>query len=651
MGVMSAIKDAFTSNKPREVVDGEKFYEAALAEQRPYHKVWFTNIAMVAGQQWAEWSSEANFLREPARDPGRVRITINLIKPIVRTWMAKVLRANTSFTGVPADTDEESQASARVASRLLEALYYEDKFRSLLKQCVNWVGTCGHGYVWVGFDKEAGGTVEADVPNKDTGQEEKVNVPLGKVVFDVTGPFETLMEPGADPDLRKQKRVMRLHLMRVEDIKDRWGVDVKPEKFESETAYWLKVRSLVDVGGTIKGADVSKMMEGMALVKEYFELPTREFPEGRHFMHANGEVIQETEALDWWEDDKRALPCGRIDDWVIAGRAYPASFVEDMIPPQVAFNRLNSAILEDVNRLGRGKVLNPNGAINRRQWTEEAAEIVDYTGPTPPEVVQGAQVNASHMQLANTLAGYIKDTGAMHDASLGKLPRRATSGKAIDLLTEADDARIGPTLGDIASCLERVGAIALKKMQEKYTEERVVDYVGANHQADAIRFRNSDLKGCRTVRVAMTPALSRGEKVSIGMELANMTAIPIQQALKVMELGDLNIVFDTKADQVNYAQMENMGLARGILHTAAEFEDHKAHADTHVRFLNSPTGQSLPRDIQDLFRMHIQEHYTLGGQNSLPGQRPPVAPPKEGGGAPAPGGDAAPEDLAEEASF
>lgn len=640
MSILNAIKGMVSAEKPREVVEGEKYYNAALAEQRPYHKVWFTNIAMVAGQQWVEWDDTVNFLRAPVRESGRVRLTVNLIKPIVRTWVAKVLRSNASFTGVPNDTDDESQAAARVAARLLEAKYYEDKFRSLQKRWVNWTAHAGHSFLWVGFDKLGGGSVEATVEDPETKEPVKVNVPMGEVVFDVTSPFETLMEPGASEDFREHTRIMRLRLMRVKEVKDRYGKDVKPEEFKSETAYWLRVRSLVDAGGQAKSGSDSKALEEMVLVKEYFELPTSDFPNGQHFMFANGVVLQETEDLDWWENGKRALPCARLDDCSIPGRAYPASFVEDMIPPQVAFNRLNSAIVEDVNRLGRGKVLNPSGAINRKQWTSEGAEIVDYEprGPYKPEVVQGLQVNASHLQLRDSLAGYIKDVGGVHDASLGKLPRRATSGKAIDLLQESDDNRVGPTVGDIASALERIGAIALNRMQEAYTEERIVDYVGRNHEADVIRFRGADLKGCRSVRIAITPALTRGEKVSIGMELANMNAIPIQQALKVMELGDLNIVFDSKSDQVNYATMENMDIAKGIMRSAAEFEDHKAHVDTHMRFLNSPTGQSLPQDARALLTAHIREHYTLEGQTALPGQRGLAAPPRAAGagGAPQP---------------
>lgn len=633
LGGQSAAKDY---TRPREIVDGEKYYKEALAEQRPYHKVWFTNIAMVAGQQWVEWDDTTGFLRTPNRTQSRVRLTVNLILPIVKTWMAKVLSINASFTGVPADSDEESQAAARVSARLLEAIYYETKFRSLMKRWVSWVANCGHGFLWAEFDPSAGGKFKHDFKNEN-GEDDSEEIPLGKVDCDVSGPFETLMEPGAPEDFRQHRRIMRLRLMKTSDIKAIWGVDVQPDKFEDETAYWIKVRSLVDAAGRSKVNDSTKLLEGMSLVKEYYERETPDFPNGRHFIYAGNVVIQPTEDLDWWEDDERALPCAMLGDITIPGRSIPMSVVEQMTPVQVAFNRINSAILEDVNRLGKAKVLAPIGSITRRQWTEESGEIVDYTpiGSHGPTVVQGAQANQSHLQLRDSFYSYIRDVGMMHDASLGKLPRRATSGVAIEALTDADANRIGPTGDDIASALERIGALLLRKMQDKYAEERIVEYVGQNRSADVLKFKGANLKGCKAVRVAMTPALTRADKVKIGLELASNNAIPIAQALKVMELGDLNVIFDDKADQVNQAKMENLELAKGIVHSAAEFEDHKAHIDTHTRFLNSPTGAAISPEARALLVAHIREHFTFEGQNALPGQRPSMPPRGAAGNPPA----------------
>ena len=606
--------------KPREVVDGQKFYEEALVEAREHHRQWFQNIADYLGLQHLEFSEVTKWFRVPARKKHRVRLVVNFVMPTIRTAVAKLLKSNPSFTAIPSVDSDQSHDGTKIAQKLLRTIYYEKRFQRLIRKFSWWVFTCAQGYLWAQWDGNANKSFMVDAPidpDNPAAATEKKMVHLGAVKYDYTSPFEVLLEPGGDEEFEEHRCVMRVKLMKTKDIFEKWGIKVAPESFENgEFNFLHRIKNLVDARGRIQIGELRENLEDMAMEKSFYQRPTREFPNGRHFVYSNGVVLQKTKDLDFWYQHERVLPCAKVDDIEVPGRSYASSGIEQIAGINKVFNRLNSSAVEDVNMLGHGKILAPKGSMEDEVWDDAPGEIAEYTpiGGHKPEVIRGVEITQGLLVLRDSMPQYMREVYGLNEVSFGRLPRRATSGKALDILTEADDTRMGIIVKNFADGLSKQLSIGLELMQRNYDEDRIVRLVGENHRIEVKKFSKVDLKGADEIRVEITPALSRGQSIRIAMDLLETRAISTAQALKVMQFGTLDVIFDEGSDHLNFSGFENFQMAKGIRTPVGEFEDHELHIANHVRFLNSPAGIRLSREIREIHTTHIKEHQHLLAQ-------------------------------------
>lgn len=563
---------------PIEIVDGEKYYKAALAEQKPFHPTWFRQIALFAGQHWIDWSAQTNWFQETAAPTWRVRLTTNLILPTIRTMIANELKTNPRFYGVPANGDLISKAAARIASRIFEAKYYDDDFLNMMIRMRTWARMTGSSYLFALWDPSAGKTwsdakidpmTGQPVIDPATGQPVMQQYAAGDIMFDVANSFEVLLQPGAPENFAEHRKIMRVKLMDVDEIEDRWGVKVEPEKGTTDIMYQVRVMSMVDASGRFRTDTAeSSLVKNRALVKNYFEVPSKKYPNGRIFTYANGKVLSKTEDLDYFVNGKRALPVGKDDDIFMPGRSQGSSTIEHIGPINVQYNKMNSQTIENCNLLSRPKVTAAKGAMDDDVFTDQPAEVVEFNvipgAPDGgrPEPFKQAEMPTYFFEMKKDLPQMIENISGIHDVSLGRLPRRANSGVAIDALQEADNTHIALSIKSWGSALSRVMTIALEQMQRKYTEERIVHYVGKLHQMEVVAFKGADLIGCGAVRVTFGPHLTKAQRSDLALQLLEAGVISREQALEIMELGDIDEIFDAPPP-MPMAQGQNPNLPPG----------------------------------------------------------------------------------------
>jgi len=606
-------EDAFKD----EIKEAEEFFQDALSEQKAYHRVWYRNIAYFMGLQWMDWDDRTNNLIEPPAPSWRVRFVANLIMPTIRTEAAKILRTQPNFQTIPGNDSQEARHSAKIGNRVLEAKFYEDDFQRKLYNLTMWFLTCGHSFLWSLWDGTRGRSWSDMLKDPATGQPMMGpdGQPVRKTFFegdllhDVSSPFETLMEPGAPEDFNEHRRIMRYKLRSLSYVKDRYGVELPADDIKNDVLLQIRLARLVS-GSAAPVSSTPSALKNLVMVKEYFELPTMKNPEGRNFVYAGGRILAEPRSIDYYLRGERALPCGKFDHITVPGRAYPISIIEQIAPLNLVYNKMNSQVIENANLLSRPKVLSPEGSLSEDHFTTEPGEIVEYRpiGGMKPEPFKPPEMPQYFFLMKDAIPGMIDTVSGIFDVSRGKLPRRATSGRAIDLLQEADETRIALTIRNFASSLERTMSISLATMGRKYSEQRTLKKVGPSHEVEVITFRGADLRDADTVRVFMGASLSRAAKSQLGLELRKEGLISKDTLMKILELGDINMAFDVDSDQISYARIENMGMAKGIIYNAGQYEPHQAHKAEHTEFLNSEIGQKLPLEIRQIFDQHIAEH-------------------------------------------
>jgi len=612
---------------PNELKESEDFFARAFHFQRPFVPIWFRNIAYYMGLQWMDWNHNLQFLTSPQAPSWKVRLVINLIMPTIRTEAAKILRNNPSIGVVPSNDSDMARQAARIGTRVMDGKYHDDDFQRKQYNLVLWMLTCGSAFLWTLWDKTAGKAWSEDIRNPEDGTIVKKQFFQGDVVDIVSGPFEVLMEPGAPEDFEDHRRIMRIQVLDVVFIKDKFGVDVPAETIDQHLQFQFRINSFSHLNTFgLSHANTQSLPRNVALVKEIFELPSSKWPQGLHAMYANGVVIVPPEPLDYWLRGRRVLPVAKYDHITIPGRNYGMSVIEQISPLNILFNKLNSQAVENANLLSRPKIIAPQGSLDDDSWTDQPGEVVEYrpVGGLGPSAMTPPSMPQYFFQLKDSIPGWIADVSGIFDVSKGKLPRRATSGKAIDLLQDADDTRMGLTIRNYASSLERSLGIKLQLIKENYVEERIVKKIGMNHGIEIMRFKGADLKDADTVRVMMTPALSRAAKINLGLKLAEQNLVPKEMVLKIIELGDINMIFDQDQDQTNFAKIENFMMSKGDILEPQQFEPHDLHIKEHTDFLRKWEGK-ISKEILLVIQQHMEIHKEM-----LVAMVPPGGPPDGG---------------------
>jgi hypothetical protein len=401
--------------------------------------------------------------------------------------------------------------------------------------------------------------------------------------------------------------------------------------------YQVRVMSIVDASGRYRTSTAeAQLLKNMAIVKQYFERPTKAYPNGREWTYANGVVLEPKKDLDYWYLGKRALPCAMSDDIKIPGRCHGGSGIEQVMPIQIQINKMSSQVVESANLMTRPKYLSPVGSLTEDQLTDQPAEVVEYVpGPNgqKPEAMTPPEMPEYFFQKYNELKGLMQDIYGVHDASMGKLPRRANSGVAIDALQSADSGPVTMSMRACGASVSRVFSIALKIMQDIYTEPRIVRLVGKDHTADAIAFKGADLRGCDMVRCDFGSHMTRGQRIQLAMQMAEAKLITPEKALEIMELGNVDAIYDQDSFQKNYAETENMAMAKGLHQMVGPADDHRVHIPDHLNFAHS--HPNLPPQILALIMAHVDEHK----QDAAAAAAPPMGAPGQpavAGGPPAP---------------
>lgn len=634
----SAVAALGSEETPREVIDGEKFYKEGLEDQKAFHPIWYRNVAMYLGHQWLDWSSAQNWLQESASPTWRVKMTENIVMPLVRAAISNELDSNPRFYGMPSTSTPEAKGAARIAGRILEGKYYDEDFVNLFERLRLWARMTGSAYLFALWDPRADKVWMGDeldpatgqpVIDPATGQPKQKEYATGDIDYSVANSFEVILQRGAVEDFRKHRRIMRVQIMDVKDIKENWDKDVHPETLTIDTMYQTRIMSLVDGSGRSRTqTSEGQILKDSALVKHMFELPTKEFPNGREFVYANGVVLVPTGDLDYFYCGKRALPVGKTDDIKAPGRCQGDSGINHIAPVQVQVNKGVSAIIENGNSMNRPKVLSPVGSLRDEVFTDEPGEVVEYVpGPNgqKPEPYKPPEMPAYVLENIPRMKATAQDIYGMHDVSTGRLPRRATSGKAIDALQSADDAPLGLSMRSCGSALSRVFSISLDQMQRKYDEKRIVRMVGRDHEVEVMEFKGADLKGCDFVRVVFAPHLTRGQKIDLATKLFEMKAISQKQLFEMMELGDMDAIFDQDSFQTNYIEHENMDLAKGVVVPVGPMDDDDLHIKKHLDFAQGPAATASP-DVALNIKNHVDLHKQQQMMKMQPAPNEPTPP-------------------------
>ena len=632
------------TDKPESVNEEESvtFIEERIkeGENLPLLQQWAVNIAYLTGKQWVAYDKSSRKIVEKPKESWEERVTVNRIRPIIRTELAKITKSKPQFNVIAASNEEEDIDSSKVGTQALDFIWRnsnmdEKRFKSAL-----WQITTGTGIVKTWWNDKLGDEAQLNTLDDqgefsldEQGQEVMQAQKLGDIDNSVVSPFDFTFDPSAT-EFDEAKWCCENKLRTVDYVKENYEVDVAPDDGLSATNIFNGM--LANVNGQASDYKPVKVKDGV-MVKEYWELKSVKYPKGRHITIANGKLLQ-------YEDNPYdRLPYFFFAHNLVPGRVYGSSNIEDLIPIQKEYNKTRTQRRLNQTRTGNQRMLvEANSLID--EPTNEPGEIVEYrmgknkpTWETPPPEPGHIQAELE-LQLRD-----FEDVSGIHEVSQGTSPAGVKSGIAISFLQEQDETKFGPIVHNIESTYEKWAQFVLVLIQKNYIEPRMIKIVGKNNQVEVKEFQGSDLKGNTDVKVVAGSAMPKSTAARQDFVLSlwdrKIISDP-QKALKLLEFGAIEEVFEDLSIDVNQAKAEQKQWLKGdFSHQTRDFYNHEIHIAEHNKYRKSDDYEKS--QSQQQVDDHVAQHsdyaqqlaQTIAAANApqAPAQGPPpIGPPPMG---------------------
>ena len=597
---------------PNKKLKGEKELSTFVQEQLEKCKrddielQAYLNISYYLGKQWVKLDKNAGKIVEPPMEPWQVRFVANKIQPIVRTELAKITKNKFAMFVNPATSDDSDIRSARVAEKLVEWLEYELSLQDKDRENCLWGLCTGISFVKPFWNTNKGREFsDGDGKTLHEGDVDCCVVPIFELKFD-----------SSCSKWDEITWVCHEKIRTVSYIKDVYGVEVQAEDGISATNLYDAKLSALSTRG--EGVEYRKL-ENSAIVHEYWEKPSVDYPLGRRITTCGDKVLLYEEDIGFGasDDSERELPFFPFCHINIPGRLYPTCLVEQLIPLQREYNKSRSQIIENKNLYGNPIMLAPRGSLDEEP-TNEPGQFIEYNpmGNGKPEYLLPPMMSADVYKNIDILDSELEFVSGQHETSHGTTPTGVTSGTAIGYLQEQDDTKLGPTIANYISCKQKYMRYLLKMIQKMYDVERTVRIAGDNKRVETVSFKGADLTSIdvrvnegtmyQTSKAAMQDFVIK--MVQYGLLLPTNER-DRQLIMKVLEFGIIDDVYSEMEQDTAQAQTENAKFEHGdISPDVRDFYNHEAHVKEHNKLRKSELYAGMAPELKAAIDAHVDAH-------------------------------------------
>lgn len=374
-------------------------------------------------------------------------------------------------------------------------------------------------------------------------------------------------------------------------------------------------------------------IKNSAVLKEYYEKPSKKYPKGRMIVVANGKTI--------FNGDSPYYEEGFEDSWhpyvewrfeMIPGRAWGKGLVDELIPINRRINTIDSLIILNRRTMAIPQWLIPegsgvpNGYINGRPGLMIAYRPVGANG-AKPEKVEASSLPASVFQERDQAVEDIKRLGMTQDVLEGTNPAGVKTAYQLEQLLENAIASLGAVFQRWEKSLEREETKKLLLISKKYKEPRREfgrKLKAINKDITDIElemFLGEDLRDNVNVRVEPDSSIPRskaGENAVLRELVQNGILDVIKNTVNKREfldkMGIKGFDYESSPD-VRRSQWENSHIENGNYEnlivneetgsTVLELDDHETHIIIHSARMKDP---NITAEIRQKYLIHIEEH-------------------------------------------
>jgi hypothetical protein len=618
-------KNRSTYHKDETLKDLEKLEAQAKGLHSRFENTWYLNMSYYVGEQWIFWNRGR--LDRPVLPPWRVTFTDNRITGIINTELARMTRQRPAWQVVPTSADDQDIQASQTGEKILDYLWRHLHMEHRLYEVLLWSRVCGAGFWKIYWDSAKGQSVnivtdQEGKPVMDTrtsmpmrpehfgeeglpeGLQEKL-IATGDVTIETYSPFELLPDP-IPRNFEDCEWTFQLAVKSPEWVKRHYGQEVEPDTDVAPGPVESRLFPSFQLGGT-------SGYKGVKL-HEYWAKRSSQHPEGRHVVFARGKILYEG------PNEYGCLPYVMFKGIWVPGRLWPSSIVEFLRSPQTELNKIKSQLIENLQRFGNPSLLCSKQAGIAIEGVP--GERVDYDDTTPnaiPSYLMPPSIPAWVEKQIERCEQSIQEISGQHEVSNAQVPPGVKAASAINLLQEADDTRLGPTIRQMEDTMGEAGTMLLKLVAENWTDERMVMIAGEDHAWDAMSFRGAALKGNTRAEVQAGSSFphSKAARQAAMQDILQLflqyEGVPIdprqlRKFLKLYEAGGLEALFADLTVSESQINREHQKLAQGIPIGINPFDEHQAHILGHTEWQRTASYENLPSQVGINTERHVQEH-------------------------------------------
>jgi len=280
---------------------------------------------------------------------------------------------------------------------------------------------------------------------------------------------------------------------RKEDIKPNFNeIDLKQDSLAS------KIRQFFGYDKT--SSNLSQSVIPRSLVRDWWVKDRQskdgdnlKFPTWRHLIEAGGCIVED--GANPYIDGNH--PFDGMDWTFNVDSAYGRNEIDYLKSPQVMFNKVLAAILENAILMGNGIWIGDRDALTKEEWerlTNEPGSIIKIK---PGRVLKRDTPPALPNYMINTcelLTQGMEKLSGITEVTEGRRPGQVTSGVAIESLAIMAQTTLRLKARQLEGMLQRIGQKLISRIFAYYTTDRVFNLVGPDAEIKSFLFEREKIR-------------------------------------------------------------------------------------------------------------------------------------------------------------
>lgn len=296
--------------------------------------------------------------------------------------------------------------------------------------------------------------------------------------------------------------------------------------------------------------------------------------------------------------DLTRFPFFRLPSDVEPLKMYGQGWVKNLISPNKLLNQLESQVAEYNDLMNRGKWVSDKGA-GVRVINNNNGQIIEKKRGF--DVIQASisPLSAAIFKQIENASMYMEDMGGAHDATMGRIPTGAKSGKALEALQVGDSNNLSEIVENLEEFLEDVYEYILELVSKKYQFARRIITTTGSGEKEFIDIIGSEAKGAEGESLAPEGALVVEPKNMVDVKITSWLA-ETQEArrealIKLFELQAIDLETLLQGYAIgNVAQVIQRVQRQGAVTRAQDTAQQVALADAQNQGKAQPAPEPAP---------------------------------------------------------